>query len=153
MSTARQESELEFIVSLSTSSRKMQTAFDSLLRQKGLTLARARAMLHIARNPGVGQSELAKFLAIESPTLVRLLDGLEKQGLIRRSTIEGDRRAKQLSLTELAQGDVRQIEDLTKVVGSFMLRGVEADELAIAVRVLDRVFENIETAMGGHAAS
>jgi MarR family transcriptional regulator for hemolysin len=110
-------------------------------------------MLHIARNPGVGQSELAKFLAIESPTLVRLLDGLEKQGFIRRSAIEGDRRAKQLSLTELAQGEVRQIEDLTKVVGSFMLRGVEVDELAIAVRVLDRVFENIEAAMGGHAAS
>jgi MarR family transcriptional regulator for hemolysin len=153
MTMSRSASELAFATCLSTASRKMQTTFDGLLRQKGLTLARARALLHIARNPGVNQSELAKFLVIESPTLVRLLDAMENQGFIQRSAVEGDRRAKQLSLTESAQGELRQVEELSQIIGAFMLRGVDEEDLAVATRVLRRVFENIEAAMDGHVAS
>jgi MarR family transcriptional regulator for hemolysin len=151
--TSRPALEIDFVTGLSTSSRKMQTAFDSLLRQRGLTLARARALVQISRNPGINQSELAKILAIESPTMVRLLDGMEKQGLIRRGASAGDRRAKQLSLTEAARSEVEQIEALSRVVGAFMLRGVDEADLVIALRVLGRVVENIEAAMDGHVPS
>jgi MarR family transcriptional regulator for hemolysin len=151
--TSRPTLELDFVTGLSTSSRKMQTAFDSLLRQRGLTLARARALVQISRNPGINQSELAKILAIESPTMVRLLDGMEKQDLIQRGASAGDRRAKQLSLTETARNEVEQIEALSRVVGGFMLRGIDEADLGIALRVLGRVVENIEAAMDGHVPS
>ncbi|WP_439495419.1 MarR family winged helix-turn-helix transcriptional regulator [Bosea sp. (in: a-proteobacteria)] len=151
--TSRPTLELDFVTGLSTSSRKMQTVFDSLLRQRGLTLARARALVQISRNPGINQSELAKILAIESPTMVRLLDGMEKQDLIQRGASAGDRRAKQLSLTETARSEVQQIEALSRVVGGFMLRGVDEADLGIALRVLGRVVENIEAAMDGHVPS
>ncbi|WP_156503162.1 MarR family winged helix-turn-helix transcriptional regulator, partial [Tistrella mobilis] len=77
---------------LATASRKMRTGFDALVRTRGLTLARARALMLLARHPGISQTELAGLLEIENPTVVRLLDGLEKQGLIRRTPAETDRR-------------------------------------------------------------
>src|SRR3954453_21559992 len=88
-----------FSEELAITSRKLRTLFDARVRAKGLTLARARALLHLARKDGMTQTELAEILEVESPTLVRLLDGLEGQGLTERRPVAGDRRANQIALT------------------------------------------------------
>ena len=50
-------------------------------------------MLRIVNErPGLLQRELAEALTIARPTATRLLDGLERKGLIRRATAEVDRR-------------------------------------------------------------
>ncbi|MFC7555079.1 MarR family winged helix-turn-helix transcriptional regulator [Pseudoroseomonas wenyumeiae] len=69
-----------FLTELSVTGRKMRTLFDGLVRQQGLNLSRARLLLQLARNEAITQSELAARLELEHPTIVRLLDGLEKQG-------------------------------------------------------------------------
>ena len=74
-------------------SRKYAQAFDARVRAKGLTLARARALIFLGKKDCMTQTELADALEIEGPTLVPLLDGLEKQGLIERRPVDGDRRA------------------------------------------------------------
>src|SRR5918997_712333 len=89
----------EFLDELSVTSRTLRTLFDARVRAKGLTLARARTLIHLVRKDGMTQTELAEVLEVEGPTLVRLLDGLEAQGLTERLPVAGDRRAKQNALT------------------------------------------------------
>ncbi|ENR65033.1 hypothetical protein C032_02700 [Brucella abortus 63/294] len=78
-----------FTMGLSTAARKMRNLFDSRVRERGLTLARARVLLLLAQQRDWNQRELADALEIEHPSVVRLLDGLEKQGMIVRASVEG----------------------------------------------------------------
>lgn len=50
------------------------------------------ALRLLIERPGLLQSELAEALTIARPTATRLLDGLEKKGLIRRRSTDEDRR-------------------------------------------------------------
>lgn len=50
----------------------------------------------VLERPGLLQRELAEALTISRPTATRLLDGLEKKGLIRRRIADGDRRECQI---------------------------------------------------------
>ncbi|MBC9179373.1 MarR family winged helix-turn-helix transcriptional regulator [Pseudoroseomonas ludipueritiae] len=133
-----------FLTELSVAGRKMRTLFDGLVRQQGLNLSRARLLLQLARNEAVTQSELAALLELEHPTIVRLLDGLEKQGLIRRSTMDGDRRAKQVSLMQAAEGQVAALDETVGAMRGLLLHDVTEEELEVASRVLRKLVRNIE---------
>src|ERR1044071_122395 len=74
--------------------RRLRQAVDAELRAYGLTDATWRPLAYVGKlGGGVRQKELATALSIEGPTLVRLLDNLERRGLIERREDESDRRA------------------------------------------------------------
>ena len=127
-------------------SRKMRTLFDAKARSQGLTLARARLLLQLARADGPTQTELAERLEIEQPTLVRLLDGLEKIGLVCRRSVPGDRRARRVFLTEEARRQAGDILRFVEAMRSDILSGIDPAEVAVATRVLERVRQNIGAA-------
>jgi MarR family transcriptional regulator for hemolysin len=137
--------ERRFMTALSTAARRMRTAYDGIAGKQGLTLSRARALLRISATPGVNQTGLARFLEIENPSVVRILDGLEKQGLIRRRATAGDRRAKQIVLAPAAMRQVAELEEISNALGRDMLKGVSARDLGAAVRVLGTVIGNLQT--------
>lgn len=82
-------------------SRKLRAHFDASVRQKGLTLPRVRVLYTLLAEDGQTQRALAAELEIETPTLVRLLDSMEEQGLIERRELKTDRRAKQIFMTPM----------------------------------------------------
>lgn len=139
----------EFATELSTASRRMRTLFDGLVRERGLTLSRARALLYLSRHPDVNQTELAALLEIEHPTVVRLLDGLEKQGLIQRNAVEGDRRAKRITLTAAAHAQVDEIDGIIADLRGVMLHGIGRDQLHTAIEVLRQAGRNIDASIRG----
>jgi MarR family transcriptional regulator for hemolysin len=133
-----------FLSDLSVAGRKIRTLFDGLVRQQGLNLSRARLLLQLASDKAVTQSELAARLELEHPTIVRLLDGLEKQGLIQRVVMDGDRRAKQISLTPQALSQVAALDDTVSTMRGLLLHDITEEELAVASRVLGKLVRNIE---------
>src|SRR5919205_4107633 len=123
----------EFLEELSVTSRKLRTLFDARVRARGLTLARARTLMHLARKDGMTQTELAEILEVEGPTLVRLLDGLEAQGLTERRPVEGDRRAKQIALTQEGRTLAMEVTRLGDELREEVLAEIpEADLIAAA---------------------
>ncbi len=74
----------------------------------GLTDATWRPLAYVGKlGDGVRQKELATALSIEGPTLVRLLDNLERRGLIERREDETDRRARGIYLTRAGRESCR----------------------------------------------
>jgi MarR family transcriptional regulator, temperature-dependent positive regulator of motility len=57
----------------------------------------------VLERPGLLQRELAEALTISRPTATRLLDGLERKGLIGRHVAEGDRRESLIHSTPAAR--------------------------------------------------
>lgn len=124
----------------------MRTLFDARVRAEGLTLPRARALMLLLKKDCVNQTELAEALEIEGPTLVPLLDGLEKQGLIQRRPVDGDRRAKHIALTPAGQEQAAHVNGILKSFRSDIMKEVSEDDLKAALRVLHAMARNIEAA-------
>jgi MarR family transcriptional regulator, transcriptional regulator for hemolysin len=127
-------------------SRKVRTLFDARVRAKGLTLARARTLILLAKKDGMTQTELADALEIEGPTLVRLLDGLEKQELLERKPVDGDRRAKQIALRGAGQKEAVLVGRIVQEIRDDVLKDVSKDDLTAALRVFHAMARNIEAA-------
>ena len=80
--------------------RSWRSHLDEKMRPHGLTQARWAVMMHLRRGgDGFQQKTLASFVGIEGPTLVHILDKLEKQALIERRQDTVDRRGKTVHLT------------------------------------------------------
>lgn len=127
-------------------SRKMRTLFDARVRAEGLTLARARALIFLGKKDCMTQTELADALEIEGPTLVPLLDSLEKQELIVRRPVDGDRRAKHIALTASGQEQAAYVDKLVKGFRGDVLKDISEEDLKVAIRVFQAMGRNIEAA-------
>lgn len=125
-------------------SRKIRTLFDARVRDRGLTYARARMLLELARVEGPTQGELAEALEIEQPTGVRQLDAMEAAGLVERRPDEGDRRVKRVFLTEAGGAEAREVLTLTEELRDALSEGIGDAELRAAFEVLRAITRNIE---------
>lgn len=124
--------------------RRWRAKMDARIAGFGLTEARWRTVLHMARNgDGLTQKDLAARLGIEAPTLVRTLDWLEGEGLVERRASPQDRRAKTVHLTAKARPIIQAIEDVATGVRAEMMDGIPEAELAACLSVLGRIVEGL----------
>jgi MarR family transcriptional regulator for hemolysin len=111
----------------------------------GLSQARWLVLLHLARfTEAPTQRELAQSVGVEGPTLARLLDSLEGQGLVSRQAVLEDRRAKKIALSPPALPIIEQIEAIANDLRIELFQGVDEEELRIAMRVHSRILANLE---------
>jgi len=83
-------------------------------------------------------------MAIENPTLVRLLDSLEEQGLIERRPCPNDRRARRLHLTPAGRAFMDDLTVRAEKLREQMLEGISDDDIETTVRVFNKILENAE---------
>jgi MarR family transcriptional regulator for hemolysin len=134
----------DFARSLAVSSRMWKRYLDLQFRDLGLSQARWSVLFEISRNEQATQIELARVLAIEAATLVRLLDGLENAGLIERRLSAEDRRAKTLHLTGAAWPLIDRMKEISAASRSAILEGISQQDLRIAAQVLSSVAARLE---------
>jgi len=127
--------------------RNMSSTFDAHLRTTGLTAARGRVLLFLVhRAQPVGQSEITQYLHVEGPTTVRILDGLEAMGYLKRLPAPNDRRAKMVVLTEAGRVHAQAAVALTRELERKIMAGIDPADLDVARRVVDRLIDNIAAA-------
>ncbi|WP_411970235.1 MarR family winged helix-turn-helix transcriptional regulator [Mesorhizobium sp. BH1-1-4] len=120
--------------------RLWRRAADKALDDCGLSHATAMPLVMLSRlGDNLRQGVLADHLGFEGPSLVRIVDLLVEEGLVRRMEDAADRRAKILSLTDAGRSRVTEIERLLAVLRADLLSDVGADELKGAVLLLGRL--------------
>jgi DNA-binding MarR family transcriptional regulator len=97
--------------------------------------AQFSVLVVIEANSGLSQADLAERLGIERARLVRLLDGLEKRGLIRRQPSPLDRRSHALVLTREGQKGLKRMKLLAAEHEANLAKrlGSEKREVLLAV--------------------
>jgi MarR family transcriptional regulator for hemolysin len=122
--------QIRLTINLVIAARRWRSLLDDRLRLVGQSAARMEALAAIINSPSLSaQVDIAKRLRIEGPTMTRMLDTLEADGLVERLPAPGDRRTKQLRLT--AAGE-RVLEDIFAIVDEQrdrLLRDVPADKV------------------------
>ncbi|WP_354103865.1 MarR family transcriptional regulator [Bradyrhizobium sp. LB14.3] len=113
---------------------------DQALSDHGLSYATAIPLLVLSRQgANVRQGVLADELGIEGPSLVRLIDLLQAEGLVERREDPTDRRAKTLHLTKAGDAKVEETNRILRRVRASLLRDVGPEELAITFETLQRI--------------
>ncbi|MEO0035883.1 MAG: hypothetical protein RLZZ501_1906 [Pseudomonadota bacterium] len=125
--------------------RLWRARLDERLAPLGLTQAKWVILLHLDRCDGqLPQRELVIRVGVEGPTLVRVLDGLERRGLIERRDCPTDRRSKIVVLTPAAAPLIARIAAIAGALREEALTGLDDDALAACHAVLRRMTANLE---------
>lgn len=135
----------QFAIEIGRVSRQWRKRLDERLKETGLTQARWLVLLHLSRAGPLSQRELAEIVGIEGPTLVRLLDSLEGQGLVERRVGEDDRRVKQVHLTDAAGPLLVVISGIAVSLRKQALANIEEGELRAAWKVLRDIGDRLES--------
>ncbi|AGT07405.1 MarR family winged helix-turn-helix transcriptional regulator [Paracoccus aminophilus] len=125
-----------------TLSRIMRGLFDNRAQDMGLTYARARLLVTIARQEGATQTELANLLQIETPTLKRQLDALEEMQLAERRPSPGDARKYTIYLTGKAR--LARLVRFREEIEASVFEGISAEDIETTREVLARMSANAE---------
>lgn len=142
----------EVAIKLGLSSRRFRARFAERVKSSSQTEARWSALYQLALEPGgLIQSELAERMGIQGPTLVRLLDALESQGLVQRFSTPEDRRAKRVKILPDGQRMVGEVDTIAAQLRDDAFAGVSTDDLLVTLRVLDRL--GVTLAPDGHAGT
>lgn len=117
------------------------------LRPHGLSQATWQALWHLSQSPGgLAQAELAEHLGIEGPTLVRLLDRLEADGLVERRSLASDRRRKQVRLTAKAGPLVEQVLTIITGLRAEIMAGIPDADLQQGLQLLSLIRDRLTDA-------
>lgn len=107
----------------------------------GLTLPQYRLLLFISLQPQL-MSDLANQAQVSRPAITEGVDGLEKLGLLKRTAVEGDRRATGLKLTQRGAKTLEEAENsILSRLDDYLDEKDVAKAIASIGKVLDRRLE------------
>jgi MarR family transcriptional regulator for hemolysin len=117
--------------------------FENEAEHLGITLAEAKVLTYLSRNPALSQVQLAELTGVEPMSLVRILDRMEADQRIERRAHPTDRRVRQLHLQAKGESTLDQIWKLSSQVRSQALTGFKAEERSQLISLLERVHEQL----------
>ncbi len=124
--------------------RRTHTAFQAYWMAKFHSQATPITPVHggmlvvVDSNPGLTQTELARIMNVEGPTLMASIDRLEENGYVQRTRRAGDRRSNSLQLTPLGAKMVTKIERFLPKRDADLLCDLSMEERAELLRLLTK---------------
>ena len=135
----------QFLESMFLTTHAWRIELDRRLRPLGFSHSRWLLLLHLSRHDGCTHSELAQHMGIEAATLVKLVDHMEKEGLLKRCGSETDRRVKHLQLSEAGKKVVTEIRAYAAALRKEVLTGLSQTEIKTGLDVLNNIRSKLGT--------
>ncbi len=130
-------------LTISEIARELRSIFDARLKEYGMSNARWMVLWAMDElGAPTPQNTLARLIGIEHPTLVRMLDRLEEDGLVRRVPSEEDRRVKLVELCEKADALLDDMFARAKMVERELYSDIDDTKLQLVHEVLLKVRDN-----------
>jgi MarR family transcriptional regulator for hemolysin len=136
--------ERAFLAALCPLREKLRRCYDKELMAFGLSRSLATPLMAISRHDGICQRDLAGFLDIEGPSLVRLLDQLTAAKLVIRRTDPADQRSKTLHLTPAGTALALRIQPVVQDLRMKLLGAVPTSDLQGCLNTIARFLEACE---------
>lgn len=121
--------------------RRLQKNF----KQAGIeiTIEQWSVLYHLWKEDGQSQQQLCDATFRDKPSITRLVDNLEKLGLVNRMANKNDRRINKICLTPEAEKLQVQTMEVANQTLNEALQGVTNGQVEIAKEVLQMVYENL----------
>lgn len=133
----------QFSESLHLVAHAWRIELDRRLRPSGFSHSRWLLLLHLSRHDGCTHRELAQHMGIEAATLVRQVDHMEHEGLLKRCGSETDRRVKHLYLSASGKKAVEHIRSNAAELRKELLSGSSKEDIGTALDVLHSIRDKL----------
>jgi MarR family transcriptional regulator for hemolysin len=120
-----------------------QRALSEELTPHGVTFRQSQVLGWLALEGELAQNELAAKMMIEPPTLVGILDRMERDGWISRIACPSDRRKKIIVVNRAAQRIWSKIIACAKRVRARAVEGLSPEEIETLKQLVQRVQRNL----------
>lgn len=140
------DSELVFAVISGKVSSAINRRMNRDLHSEGLDITPEQwsVLMYLWQQDGVNQREIADGTYKDKPSITRLIDNLEKQGLLFRKQDNVDRRTNKIFLTKEGKELRDRARATTLKTMNTALRGLSREEVDQAQRLLRTIFKNMQ---------
>jgi DNA-binding MarR family transcriptional regulator len=129
---------------LNRAGARIATAFNEEMRRLGTTLQAWRVLAALHERDGRRMGDLSLTTTIEVSTLTRLVDNMEKKGLVARRRDAADTRAVLLHVTPAGRRLTRRILPIAERYEAVALKGFGAAEANSLKAALRRLYANMD---------
>jgi DNA-binding MarR family transcriptional regulator len=131
------EDSLGYLVNRAARSMAQQLADE--LRPEGVGIGQWAVLMFLWARDGMSQAELSRVVAIEPPTMVRNMDRMVRDGLVRREGDPDDRRITRIYLTDRGRALREELVPKAAAVNAATLERLTASEGRTLRRLLGKV--------------
>ena len=113
------------------------------LAEIGLYAGQEMFLWHLWRQDGLTQSQMVERMCVQPPTVSKMLDRMEKTGLVERRPDAENSRLSRVHLTERGQRSQRAVRDIWTNLEQRITEGLTVEERIVLRRLLLQVHENL----------
>jgi MarR family transcriptional regulator, transcriptional regulator for hemolysin len=113
------------------------------LKEHNLNTIQMRTLAVLSIMSGATVNELSVYTVTEQSTMSRSLDGMEREGMVRRQARPGDMRVREVHITEAGREVFRRFWPTMHTSFERMFEGISDGEYEVLIRLLTRVLKNI----------
>ena len=120
--------------------------FDQELRKSfGITFGQWKIIITLANNnDGLTQKEIAEKLGLEGPTIIPIIDKLEKDGFVIRIADKNDRRNNRIFLTKKTNESIDSMVSYALKIKEISVRNISEQDISITKYTLEKMWHNIQ---------
>ena len=123
---------------------KLRCQIGRQLKHLDMTSEQMVVLVRLWEQDGLSQKELADKIFKDQANTTRILDKVEKKGLVRRVDSLNDRRTYLIYLTDEGKRSVEQCYPLVLQVKAKIAKGLTSEDTAALRRMLDTISRNLE---------
>jgi MarR family transcriptional regulator for hemolysin len=127
-----------------STSHAFRRALNAELVKEGITYRQWEVLARIALQGELSQTELAECLGIEAPTLVGILDRMERDGWLDRYSCPNDRRKKRIRATDKAEAVWARMVNCAHRVRLLARQGLAQEDIDQLRFICERIRTNLE---------
>jgi DNA-binding MarR family transcriptional regulator len=136
------EESLGFIIS--RTNQKLSNYLTRKFKSYDITPEQWGLLNRLWEKDGISQKELSEISIKDQTTVTRILDKLERKGLIKRQTSPDDRRSFLIFLTDTGRSLESKLVPIAYEVLDEALQGLSEEEIKQMKLLLNKIFMNIE---------
>jgi MarR family transcriptional regulator, transcriptional regulator for hemolysin len=145
------ENNIGFVVN--RTAKAFVKALDSKLREKvGVTFGQWKVMVMLVNQDGLSQTEIADRLGLEGPTLIPIIDKMEKEGLVIRKVDLSDRRNNRIYRTEKADALWDNMIKCALEIRQVSVKDIPEENINIMRNVLEKIWQNLRLEFDLHCS-
>ncbi|TQK10331.1 MarR family transcriptional regulator for hemolysin [Herbaspirillum sp. SJZ107] len=146
MSGLPESPEERFSAALHGSARLWRLALDKRLKHLGIGQSGWMTIAMIAKSAQpMSQRALADLVGVEGPSMVSMLDRLERDGFVTRAPSPNDRRVKLAHLTDAGRTVYDEVRKEAEAFRKNLFAGMDQQALAAAAALLETLRTRIES--------
>ena len=130
---------------LKTSAKAWERAAEIELKERfGLSGGKWKIIVVLSLEEGITQKRLADMAFVEAPTMVPIIDKMEKEGYITRQPDPNDRRNNLIFMTDKSKKIVDPIIDCIVEIRDMALNKISKKDMEVGKKVLEQITKNTE---------